>query len=856
MIGSCVVIISLAVYLAGGALAQGGQTISAQVTLGTAFTYQGRLTDGGSPASGSYDFQFALYDAASGGAQVGSTVTLDDVTVSDGVFTVQLDFGSIAFDGNARWLEIGVRPGNSTNSYTTLTPRQALTAVPYALYSLTAPWSGLTGVPAGFADGVDDVGLSSVSWTDIQNRPAGLDDGDDDTTYSAGTGLTLSGGAFSLAASYRLPQGCTSGQIAEWDGSQWVCGTDDVGSGGGSGDITAVNAGAGLTGGGTSGDVTLSVDFAGSGSATTVARSDHDHDGAYAPAAHTHDDRYYTETELQTSGQAQVHWDNLSGVPAGLDDGDDDTTYTAGTGLSLSGDRFSLASTYQLPQTCSNGQVAKWDGSAWACGDDNTGTTGTFWSLTGNGGTTPGTHFLGTTDAVSLTLAVSDTVALRLAPTGGTPNVIGGYGGNNVTAGVNGATIGGGGGSPGLNRVTDDYGTVGGGYGNLAGSDDGNPATARYATVGGGYSNTASGFWGTVGGGRGNTASGSSATVGGGWYNQVTAAYGTIAGGGPSDTGDPTNTNNRVLDEYGTIGGGGNNRAGSDDGNPATEPYATVGGGYSNTASRDYATVGGGYINTASGYAAIVGGGYSNTASGFYATVPGGRDNNATGDYSFVAGRRAKAYNKGCFVWGDATNADVTCATDNRTIFRSTGGFYIYTNSSLSSGAYLAAGSGSWSTLSDRNAKEHFAPVDPQGVLEQVAQLPISTWNYRAQDDSIRHMGPTAQDFYAAFGLGSTDKGIATVDADGVALAAIQGLYQQNQALEKDVKALREENAVLRSQLTELEARVEALEQAQGAGSTPQRQAGFPAWMGGLLLVGVGIVWTNRRRHALPGGSS
>ena len=124
-------------------------------SLGTAFTYQGRLTDGGAPASGAYDFEFRLYDALSGGNPVGSPVTKDDVTVSAGLFTVQLDFGSV-FDGTALYLEIGVRPGASTGPYTTLTPRQALTAAPYALHAARAPWSGLSGVPAGFADGTDD----------------------------------------------------------------------------------------------------------------------------------------------------------------------------------------------------------------------------------------------------------------------------------------------------------------------------------------------------------------------------------------------------------------------------------------------------------------------------------------------------------------------------------------------------------------------------------------------------------------------------------------------------------------------------------------------------------------------------
>lgn len=106
---------------------------AASAAVGTGFTYQGRLNDGGSPANGAYDFQFLLYDAASGGAQIGSTVTKSDVAVSNGLFTATLDFGDTAFQGDARWLAIRVRPGASGGSYTGLNPRQALTATPYAL---------------------------------------------------------------------------------------------------------------------------------------------------------------------------------------------------------------------------------------------------------------------------------------------------------------------------------------------------------------------------------------------------------------------------------------------------------------------------------------------------------------------------------------------------------------------------------------------------------------------------------------------------------------------------------------------------------------------------------------------------
>ena len=127
------VVFLLVVTLTGmvGASASGPLAPAAPVS--TAFTYQGRLTDGGSPANGAYDLRFSLFDAASGGAQVGSTQALNDVTVADGYFTVALDFGASVFKGEARWIVVEVRPGASTGSYTTLSPRTQLASVPYAL---------------------------------------------------------------------------------------------------------------------------------------------------------------------------------------------------------------------------------------------------------------------------------------------------------------------------------------------------------------------------------------------------------------------------------------------------------------------------------------------------------------------------------------------------------------------------------------------------------------------------------------------------------------------------------------------------------------------------------------------------
>lgn len=103
----------------------------------TAFTYQGRLTDSSLPANGNYDFQFKLFDAVSAGTQIGSTLAPTNVAVSNGIFTVTLDFGAASFPGANRWLEISVRVAGG-GAFTTLAPRQPLTSTPYAIKSLNA----------------------------------------------------------------------------------------------------------------------------------------------------------------------------------------------------------------------------------------------------------------------------------------------------------------------------------------------------------------------------------------------------------------------------------------------------------------------------------------------------------------------------------------------------------------------------------------------------------------------------------------------------------------------------------------------------------------------------------------------
>jgi hypothetical protein len=122
---------------------------------------------------------------------------------------------------------------------------------------------------------------------------------------------------------------------------------------------------------------------------------------------------------------------------------------------------------------------------------------------------------------------------------------------------------------------------------------------------------------------------------------------------------------------------------------------------------------------------------------------------------------------------------------------------------------------------SDRNAKEQFTPVNVREVLDKVARLPITEWQYKARDhqgaDPARHIGPVAQDFSEAFALGHDDKHISVVDEGGVALAAIQGLNEIVQEKDSEVARLKSENQSLSDRLA-------AIERALGLKSAPKNK--------------------------------
>ena len=397
------------------------------------------------------------------------------------------------------------------------------------------------------------------------------------------------------------------------------------------------------------------------------------------------------------------------------------------------------------------------------------------------------TATIGTLDNQPLDINVNGQRVARFAPNAYGPNVIFGHSNNVATAASAGQTIGGGG-EAGDTCFDSSSG--------LSNRSCGNRTTESLATIAGGYANLAMGFAAAVGGGEGNT-SGVEAVVGGGAGNSATGRWTTVAGG----------ASNVASGEFANVAGGHSNTA-SDD-------FASVGGGESNTASGGRATVAGGTSNSASDSIATVGGGIFNTASGGGATVPGGYSNTASGQYSFAAGHRAKATTTGTFMWADSRDFDFQPSVSNFFGARATGGvgFTVAingTNGAVTQFCNLLPGVVSWQCTSDRNAKENFVAVDARSVLEQLVAMPLSTWNFKGADPGLRLLGPTAQDFHAAFGLGNDDKTIVGTNLHGVALAAIQGLHAVVQANDARTRALLadrdRELASLRERLAELEA--------------------------------------------------
>lgn len=479
-------------------------------------------------------------------------------------------------------------------------------------------------------------------------------------------------------------------------------------------------------------------------------------------------------------------------------------SYTAGTGLALSGASFSVASTYQLPQSCSANQIPQWSGVAWSCG--------TLSGVTMPAGTTNQTLRYDASNALvanNLLQAFADggLVAGGTAGTGSIPTA--GVGTRLMWYPAKGAFRAGtvsatqwddsfvGARSVAVGEDTKAYGTyaVAMGFGTTAGGT---------GSVAMGYSNTASGDFstatgdGVVASGNGSMAMGSGTKATG--IGSTAMGQSTTA----SDIGSTAMGQNTMASNVGSTAMGTNLTA-------AVGPSATAMGHHA-VATGDASTAMGtettasGQSSVAMGLSSIASGsnslaiGDNATASGATSVAMGthASTNGHIGSFIFSSG--------GCCVGGPLKNT-----ADSQFMALAWGGFRLYTTSDLSMGVYMDGGSSGWNNISDRNVKTAVQSVDAREVLKKVAALPMNTWQYKTQEAKYRHMGPMAQDFYAAFHLGTSDKSINTVDADGVALAAIQGLNAlltekdaKIAALETELATQKQEMAAQKIRLAEL----------------------------------------------------
>jgi hypothetical protein len=310
-----------------GGLIIGCATTAFAGPLGTAFTFQGRLDEGGVPASGVYDFQFRLYDADAG-SPVGSPVTIDDWPVDEGYFTVWPDFGDV-FNGEERWLEIAVRPGASGGGYTTLSPRQKVTPAPYALALpglYTVPTAGTPNVIGGYHDNLVDpnaVGATIAggggesnrhrvydSWCTIGggwSNSVGSNDGNPESAYAS----SVAGGKDNSASGLWSFVGGGISNLASGQSAVVGGGYDNTASGtsqstvaGGytniaSGDYSAVSGGRANTASGRASTVPGGWDNLASGQYSLAAgrRAQAGHDGAFVWADASDPNTSFTSTD-------------------------------------------------------------------------------------------------------------------------------------------------------------------------------------------------------------------------------------------------------------------------------------------------------------------------------------------------------------------------------------------------------------------------------------------------------------------------------------------------------------------------------------------------------------------------------
>lgn len=813
--------------------------------LGTAFNYQGQLNDGVNPAQGLYDFRFAIYDSDSGGSPLVGPVTNSAVAFSNGLFTVLLDFGDV-FDGSARWLEIGVRTNSTPTDFTVLSPRQQLTPTPYARYAPNADVAEVAKAvrdgaiteskiaveavksthlapgavtSAGIADGTitdADISASGISATkiiggDLQAQRLNVGQGH---TLS-GTLATIAGGNNNTAAASATLAAIGGGQNNRVESTQSTIGggqNNAIGSGGGfltiagGTDNSIGNAWSSVIAGGQGNNVLSAANYAtipgglnntveGWYSFAAGRRAKALHHGSFVWGDSADADFGSTAENqflIRASGgvgigtqnpQAHLHVAGAAGLVAVRSE----TLWAnaaAGVQIMAPGGRGELFF---------GGTSYPWWGGPLSLNLVNA----------ADGPLTFG-HSFGGSSFERMRITSSGNVGIGTAwpeahlqvdqpsPGGYSLSAIFGpnwRGGSAYNTGDQRVAISAWNGNPGLILVRHNV------NGYLIEVDSSGVLSFKHGSDGSGGERMQIQPGGNVGIGtstptaklhvagtiRANAIAGQTSQPLDLYANGLRALRLECATGSPNVIGGYAGNSVAAGVVGATIAGGGFAQ-----GPPL--PLA-----WPNVVNADYGSVLGGR---------------GNSVSGFAGTVAGGERNEAAGSDSFAAGYDAHALHDGSFVWADNGYETFSSTGPNQFLIRAAGGVGINTASPQATLDVNGTMRATTVTItSDRGAKQDFAPVDAREILHRVASVPIQTWAFKSQPGT-RHIGPVAQDFHAAFGVGADDKHIATVDADGAALAAIQGLYQI--VKEKD------------TEISELKRRLAALE----AALFPAREAG------------------------------
>ena len=626
---------------------------------GTAFTYQGRLNNSGSPANGSYDLKFTLYDANQPvNNLIAGPVTNAATAVSNGLFTVTLDFGSV-FNGNARWLEMAVQT-NGGGGFTTLSPRQQLTPVPYAVFanaannvSGTVATTQLSGVvPTSVLPGFQSPNYATVSGGTGNASSAYASVGGGQGNNANNTYATV-GGGFDNTAAYEATVGGGALNKATGQNATVPGGFENIASGNYSfaaGDqAQATNQGAFVWA-----------------------------DSQGAPFTSTNNDSFNVRAKggvrLVTSG-AGMTLDGQPVITSGSGSGLTIQQNSSGAPNVILGSPNNFVQSGVVGATISGGGATNYSGSFSSATNSVTADFGTVGGGDQNwAGAQQATVSGGEDNAAS---GYSATVGggWQNTASGGATTI---SGGNFNTASATGASVVGG-----ILNVASGAGAFigGGGYDGI--STAGNTASGSISVIAGGLGNIASGYASVTAGGLGNTNNGNYATVPGGYKNLVSGSFAFAAGQQAKATNNGAfvwadsqnlpfaSTNNdsfnvRALGgvHFTTSGGGlsvdgqpvltGSSGSGLVNLNASQltsgviptsvlpgfqgPNYATVSGGVGNVASGNYSMVGGGIENVASGDYSMVGCGVYNVASGDHAVIGGGYNNNARGEQSTIGG--------------------------------------------------------------------------------------------------------------------------------------------------------------------------------------------------------------------------